>query len=84
MGARISKWNAETLTYMDGDNRVKVSGLTADKVTLKFDDDGYAQFATLSSMGAFFDATTERIFEESGKGILGEPVATADVPDVFF
>lgn len=59
---------------MDGDNRVKVSGLTADKVTLKFDDDGYAQFATLSSMGAFFDATTERIFEESGKGILGESV----------
>lgn len=33
-------------------------------------DDGSDQFATLSGMGAFFDATTERIFEESGKGIL--------------
>ena len=40
------------------------------RVTLKFGDDGSDEFATLSGMGAFFDATTERIFEESGKGIL--------------
>lgn len=63
-------WDEATLTYSDGDNSVKVSGVTADKVTLKFGDDGSAQFASLTSMGAFFDATTERIFEESGKGIL--------------
>ena len=63
-------WDEATLTYTDGDNSVKVSGVTADKVTLKFGDDGSAQFASLTSMGAFFDATTERIFEESGKGIL--------------
>ena len=63
-------WDANTLTYMDGENSVKVSGVTADKVTIKFGDDGSAQFASLTSMGAFFDATTERIFEESGKGIL--------------
>lgn len=37
---------------------------------MKFGDDGSDQFATLSGMGAFFDATTERIFEESGRGIL--------------
>ncbi len=65
-----ANWNPETLTYTDGDNSVKVSGVTADKITRIFGDDGSAQFATLSSMGAFFDATTERIFEESGKGIL--------------
>ena len=65
-----SKWNAERLTYTDGDNSVKVSGVTADKITLKFGDDGSDQYATLSGMGAFFDASTERIFEESGKGIL--------------
>jgi autotransporter passenger strand-loop-strand repeat protein len=65
-----SNWNAETLTYTDGENSVKVSGVTADKVTLKFGDDGSAQFASLADMGAFFDATTEHIFEESGKGIL--------------
>jgi len=63
-------WNAETLIYTDGNNRVTVSGVTADKVTLKFGDDGSAQFASLTSVGAFFDATSERIFEESGKGIL--------------
>lgn len=65
-----SNWNAETLTYTDGDNSITVKGVTADQITLKFGDDGSAQFATLSGMGAFFDATTERIFEESGKGIL--------------
>ena len=65
-----SKWNTDTMTYTDGENSVKVSGVAADKITLKFGDDGSDQFATLSGMGAFFDATTERIFEESGKGIL--------------
>ena len=65
-----SNWNAETLTYTDGDNSVTVKGVTVEQVTLKFGDDGSDQFAMLSGMGAFFDATTERIFEESGKGIL--------------
>ncbi len=64
------KWNASTLTYTDGDNSVTVKGVTPEQITLKFGDDGTDQFAMLSGMGAFFDATTERIFEESGKGIL--------------
>jgi hypothetical protein len=55
---------------MDGDNSVKVSGVTADKITRRFGDDGFDQFAMLSGMGAFFDATTECLFEESGNGIL--------------
>ncbi len=63
-----TNWNAETMTYSDGTNSVKVSGVS--EVRLKFGDDGSAQFASLTNMGAFFDATTERIFEESGKGIL--------------
>lgn len=46
--------------------------VTAEQITLKFGDDDSAQFATLSGMGAFLDATTERIFEESGKGILAK------------
>ena len=65
-----SKWNAGTLTYTDGVNSVTVKGVTAEQITLKFGDDGSAQFATLSGMGAFMDVTSERIFEESGKGIL--------------
>ena len=56
------------MTYTDGDNSVTVKGVTS--VALKFGDDGSAQFASLTSMGAFFDVTSERIFEESGKGIL--------------
>ena len=63
-------WDSTLMTYTDGDNSVKVSGVTTDKITLKFGDDGSAQFASLSGMGAFFDATTERIFEESEKGML--------------
>jgi autotransporter passenger strand-loop-strand repeat protein len=61
-------WNTETLTYSDGDNSVTVSGVTS--VTLKFGDDGSEDYDILFGMGAFFDATTERIFEESGQGIL--------------
>ena len=65
-----SKWNAATLTYTDGANSVKVSGIKADKITLKFGDDDSDQFAALSSVCAFADFTSQRLFEESGKGIL--------------
>lgn len=59
-----------TLTYSDGDNSVKVSGITADKVTLNFGDDGSDQYAALVNAGAFSDATSGHIYEEPGKGIL--------------
>jgi autotransporter passenger strand-loop-strand repeat protein len=65
-----ANWDEATLTYADGDNSVRVSGVAADKVTLKFGDDGSERFAALYGMGAFSDATTKRVFEESGKGIL--------------
>ena len=63
-------WDASKLTYTDGTNSVRVSGVTADLVTLKFGDDGSDEYRALASAGAFFDATTERIFEEEGKGML--------------
>ena len=66
----IDNWDTETLTYADGENSVKVSGVSAEQITLKFGDNGSDEFGALSGMGAFFDATTERIFEESGKGML--------------
>ena len=66
----IANWDEAALTYTDGENSVKVSGIAADRITLKFGDDGSEQFAALNSAGAFFDATTERVFEESGKGML--------------
>ena len=71
-GGDESKWNSDTLTYTDGDNSVRVSGVTLDRITLKFGGvgDDAAQFDTLSGMGAFADFTSKQIFEESGKGIL--------------
>ena len=63
-------WDETSLTYTDGENSVRVSGVTAEKVTLKIGDDGSEVFATLTGVGAFLDATSERIFEESGKGML--------------
>ena len=65
-----ANWNAASLTYADGTGSVKVSGVTADKVTLKFGDDGSEQFASLAAQGAFADVTSEKVFEEKGKGIL--------------
>jgi Ca2+-binding RTX toxin-like protein len=62
-----------SLTCTDGDNSVTVSGVKAEQIKLKFGDDGSAQFATLSSSGAFADFSSQKIFEESGKGILASP-----------
>ena len=59
----ISKWSAATLTYTDGTNSVKVSGVTADKITLKFGDDGSAQYKDLAAAGAFLETTAEAVFE---------------------
>ena len=63
-----SKWDSTSMTYTDGDNSVKVTGVTS--VELKFGDDDSEQYATLAQAGAFLDFTSERIFEESGKGVL--------------
>ena len=69
-----SKWDAGSLTYTDGKNSVTVSGVTAGKVELKFGSgntpEDAARFAALSDMGAFDAFTSQKIFEESGKGIL--------------
>ena len=67
----LDNWNADTLTYTDGANSVTVSGVTADMVDLKFgDEEAPERFAELSALGAFADATSEKIFEEENKGML--------------
>jgi len=65
----LDNWNAETLTYTDGENSVKVSGVAVEKVTLKFGDDGSELYATLISSGAFAEFASQKIFEEA-KGLL--------------
>ena len=68
----LANWNAQSLTYRDGQNRVRVIGVSAEQVTLKFGGDGddAAQFAALSNAGAFDAFTSQRIFEENNSGIL--------------
>ena len=72
----LENWNAETLTYSDGENSVTVSGVAADKITLKFGSgdtpEDAAQFASLSSIGAFDAFTSRRVFEESDQGLLAD------------
>ena len=66
-----AKWNVSTLTYTDGDKSVQVSGVTASAVTLKFGDDGSAQYDKLLEIGAFDEFSSERIFENrSSRGML--------------
>ena len=64
-----SKWNADALTYADGDNSVKVLG-ECGNISLKFGDDGTSQFQSLQASGAFDAFTCEKIFEDKDKGML--------------
>jgi len=61
-----SNWNAETLTYMDGENSVTVSGVSADSVTLKFGPEQSEVCAELYNNGAFSEFASQKIFEQSG------------------
>ncbi len=59
----LSKWDASKLTYTDGGNSVKVSGVAADQVTLKFGDDGSEKIKEYAALGAFLESTAEAVFE---------------------
>ena len=58
----VSNWNASTMTYSDGINSIKVSGV--DNVTLKFGD------VNTAVAGAFLDAASEKIFEDRNSGMI--------------
>ena len=64
-----SNWNESTLTYTDGDNSVKVSGVALENISLKFGNQD-AQYADLLVAGAFDEFTSEKIFEDKNKGML--------------
>lgn len=57
-------WNETEMCYSDGENTVKVSGVSI--VNLKFGDDGSELFDRLNAVGAFLSETSEKIFEEKG------------------
>ena len=66
----VSNWNANTLTYSDGTNSVTVKGVTADRIELKFGDDGTEMFAWLAGLDAFDAYSSRKIFEEPARGAL--------------
>ena len=71
----MDHWDASTLTYTEGNNTVTVSGVTADRVTLKFGDDESEEFAQLAAAGAFAAYTSARIFEtEEDRALLAAAV----------
>ena len=57
-----SNWDADALTYSDGTNSIKVTGV--DTVILKFGED-----VSLPD-GCFADAASLKIFEDKNKGML--------------
>jgi len=67
----LTNWDEATLTYNDGTNSVQVSGVTADKVALKFGDDGSAQYKDLVAAGAFLGTTAEAVFETEAARATG-------------
>ena len=67
----LDKWDASTLTYRDGDNSVRVSGVSAENISLKFGDDGSEQYGKLLESSAFDDYSSEKIFENRNtRGML--------------
>ncbi len=66
----MKNWDADTLTYKDDDNSVTVSGVTGDRITLKFGNDWSMLYSEVSLAGGFLEFSSQRIFEESNSGIL--------------
>lgn len=66
----LSKWDSENLCYDDGDNQVKVSGVEATQISIKFTGD--AGFDDLQIQGLFAATTSEKVYEEFNyaEGIL--------------
>ena len=68
-------WDEQTLTYTSGNSSVSVTGVTADRITLKFGDDGIAvnglDFDELLADGAFDGHSTRRIREnKDDQGVI--------------
>ena len=62
-----SKWNADTLTYTDGENSVTVTGV--EDVTLVFGAEN-EQFDKLYSVGAFSDFASENLYTKISKALI--------------
>ena len=66
----LDNWNADSLTYSDGDNSVQILGDAPAEVRLKFGNDDSRQYQDLLAAGAFDDFTSEKIFGDKNPGML--------------
>ena len=83
-GGKITLWFAEsksqiTATEFDGNSvftnangtgSVTVKGFALADISVRYGDDGTDEYKALAAAGAFEEFTSQKIFEESGKGIL--------------
>ena len=66
-----SNWNAQTKTYSAGDNRVTVSGVSIDDITLVFGSNGDAAvYRGISTSGALDEFSSEKIFNDKENGVI--------------
>lgn len=64
-----SNWDAVNRIYRDGNNSVIISGGENSSIDLKFGNKG-GQYDDMVSIGAFENATSEKIFEDKNSGML--------------
>jgi len=57
-------------TNADGTASVTVKGFALADIAVKYGDDGTDEYKALAAAGAFAEFTSQKIFEESGKGLL--------------
>ena len=69
----LGNWNSETLTYTDGENFVKVSGVSADRIELVFaytDKESFSLFGKLLDAAAFEAFSSRTVFDTEPAGYL--------------
>ena len=64
------EWDEVSQSYTDGVNSVMVKGVEQGRIWIAFGDFSSEQFDSLSGIGAFDAFTSQKIFEETEKGIL--------------
>ena len=67
----LDNWDEESLTYIDGDNRVVVTGVSKENIEIVFADELAADdLQVYRELGVFEEFASEKIFEDKNKGIL--------------
>ncbi|MBE6391577.1 MAG: hypothetical protein E7042_05165 [Lentisphaerae bacterium] len=67
----IANWYADTLTYTDGENSIRVTGVADSDISVYFGNDFDSGFwQSYQADGAFAEYVTEKIFEEKKQGVL--------------